>query len=399
MTVWSKLLSALRGGANEVGEAIVDSQALRILDQEIRDADVELRKSREALASIMARHRLAQERVEKGAAQVAEYEQYAIKALEAGNEELAREVAEKIATLENQLEGERAQVAEFAASVAQLRKSVSQAEGNIRQLKQQVDTVKATESVQKAQMAVAQRYGNSKSKLQTAVDSLERIKQRQAERAATMDAAAELASAAAPDDALDAKLREEMQIELINLQKDVGITFVYVTHDQGEALALSHRIAVMNQGRVEQLDAPETIYSFPRSRFVADFIGQCNLLDATVEAVDGERVRIDLRGLGEVQALKSFDAQPGEACVLTLRPEKIRLAQSVTADSDEVHFRGRVAELLYLGDVTLYIVELENGERLETLLPNATPGRAKFFEVGDAVEAAWRFDAGHLVRA
>ena len=155
-----------------------------------------------------------------------------------------------------------------------------------------------------------------------------------------------------PLSALDAKLREEMQIELINLQKDVGITFVYVTHDQGEALALSHRIAVMNQGRVEQLDAPETIYSFPRSRFVADFIGQCNPLDATVEAVDGERVRIDLRGLGEVQALKSFDAQPGEACVLTLRPEKIRLAQSVTADSDEVHFRGRVAELLYLGDVT-----------------------------------------------
>ncbi|WP_132586609.1 ABC transporter ATP-binding protein [Pseudomonas aeruginosa] len=182
-----------------------------------------------------------------------------------------------------------------------------------------------------------------------------------------------------PLSALDAKLREEMQIELINLQKDVGITFVYVTHDQGEALALSHRIAVMNQGRVEQLDAPETIYSFPRSRFVADFIGQCNLLDATVEAVDGERVRIDLRP--------------------PLRPEKIRLAQSVTADSDEVHFRGRVAELLYLGDVTLYIVELENGERLETLLPNATPGRAKFFEVGDAVEAAWRFDAGHLVRA
>ncbi|MBH9389853.1 ABC transporter ATP-binding protein [Pseudomonas aeruginosa] len=202
-----------------------------------------------------------------------------------------------------------------------------------------------------------------------------------------------------PLSALDAKLREEMQIELINLQKDVGITFVYVTHDQGEALALSHRIAVMNQGRVEQLDAPETIYSFPRSRFVADFIGQCNLLDATVEAVDGERVRIDLRGLGEVPALNSFAAQPGEACVLTLRPEKIRLAQSVTADSDEVHFRGRVAELLYLGDVTLYIVELENGERLETLLPNATPGRAKFFEVGDAVEAAWRFDAGHLVRA
>ena len=79
--------------------------------------------------------------------------------------------------------------------------------------------------------------------------------------------------------ALDAKLREEMQIELINLQKEVGITFVYVTHDQTEALALSHRIAVMNKGRVEQLDEPSKIYSFPTSRFVADFIGTCNLLE------------------------------------------------------------------------------------------------------------------------
>ncbi len=82
--------------------------------------------------------------------------------------------------------------------------------------------------------------------------------------------------------ALDAKLREEMQIELINLQKDVGITFVYVTHDQTEALALSHRIAVMNKGSVEQVDEPSRIYGFPRSRFVADFIGHCNLLSGPV---------------------------------------------------------------------------------------------------------------------
>ena len=78
--------------------------------------------------------------------------------------------------------------------------------------------------------------------------------------------------------ALDAKLREEMQIELINLQKNVGITFVYVTHDQTEALALSHRIAVMNRGRVEQVDEPDRLYGFPKTRFVADFIGTCNLL-------------------------------------------------------------------------------------------------------------------------
>lgn len=208
MNVWSKLLTALRGGANEAGEAMVDSQALRILDQEIRDADHELRKSKEALAEIMARQKLAAERANGSAAKIAEYESYALKALEAGNENLAQEVAQKIANLENDLAVEREQADGFAASVAQLRKAVTQAEGNIKHLKQQVDTVKATESVQKAQQAVAQRYGGSQSKLHTAVESLERIKQKQAERAAKMEAAAELASTSNPDDALDAKLRE-----------------------------------------------------------------------------------------------------------------------------------------------------------------------------------------------
>ncbi|MDH1729979.1 PspA/IM30 family protein [Pseudomonas chengduensis] len=207
MNVWSKMLTALRGGANEVGEAVVDSQALRILDQEIRDADVELRKSKEALAEIMAKQKLASDKVNKSAASIAEYEQYALKALDAGNETLAKEVAEKIANLEVEQASEREQAEGFAASVAQLRKAVTQAEGNIKRLKQQVDTVKATESVQKAQMAVAQRYGGSQAKLQTAVESLERIKQRQAERAAKMEASAELAATSAPDDSLEAKLR------------------------------------------------------------------------------------------------------------------------------------------------------------------------------------------------
>ena len=202
-----------------------------------------------------------------------------------------------------------------------------------------------------------------------------------------------------PLSALDAKLREEMQIELINLQKDVGITFVYVTHDQGEALALSHHIAVMNQEPGGAAGRPGNHLQLPAQSFRRRL--HRPVQPARRHGRGGRRRTRAHRpqGPGRGQALKSFDAQPGGACVLTLRPEKIRLAQSVTADSDEVHFRGRVAELLYLGDVTLYIVELENGERLETLLPNATPGRAKFFEVGDAVEAAWRFDAGHLVRA
>ncbi|WP_374379300.1 PspA/IM30 family protein [Pseudomonas fluvialis] len=208
MNVWSKLLTALRGGANEMGEAVVDSQALRILDQEIRDADLELRRSREALAEIMAKQKLAAERVAKVAAQVAEYESYALKALQAGNQSLAHEVAEKIAQLESEQAAEQEHNQAYAASVEQLRRAVGQAEANIKRLKQQVDMVKATESVQKAQLAVAQRYGGSQAKLHTAVESLERIKQQQAERAARMQAADELAAGSAPADSLQAKLRE-----------------------------------------------------------------------------------------------------------------------------------------------------------------------------------------------
>ncbi|NKQ10873.1 PspA/IM30 family protein [Pseudomonas sp. SST3] len=207
MNVWSKLLTALRGGVNEAGEAVVDSQALRILDQEIRDADSELRKAKESLAEIMAKQKLAAERVNKAAKAISEYEQYVLKALQAGDEPLAKEVAAKIANLETEQIAEREQADNYAESVAQLRKAVSQAEAHIKRLKQQVDTVKATESVQKAQMAVAQRYGGSQAKLHTAVESLERIKQQQAERAAKMEATAELAQASHVDESLDAKLR------------------------------------------------------------------------------------------------------------------------------------------------------------------------------------------------
>src|SRR4029077_1008273 len=122
--------------------------------------------------------------------------------------------------------------------------------------------------------------------------------------------------------ALDAKLREEMQIELINLQKEVGITFVYVTHDQTEALALSHRIAVMNKGRVEQVDEPSRIYGFPRTRFVADFIGQCNLLHGPVVSNAGGVVTLDVAGLGAVRAAAASGVAAGTEATVALRPEK-----------------------------------------------------------------------------
>lgn len=207
MGMWSKLVTALRGGMHEAGETIVDSQALRILDQEIRDADVELRKSKEALAEIMAKQKLAEGRVKKVQAKVDEYEGYALKALDSNDEKLAHEVAAKIANLESTLEMEKESEQAFAKSATDLRKAINLSEANIKRLKQQVDTVKATDSVQKAQATVASRYTGSQNKMHTALESLERIKKKQSERSARMEAASEI-EFLETEDALDAKLRE-----------------------------------------------------------------------------------------------------------------------------------------------------------------------------------------------
>ncbi len=201
-----------------------------------------------------------------------------------------------------------------------------------------------------------------------------------------------------PLSALDAKLSEQMQLELINLQKDIGITFIYVTHDQSEALALSHRIAVMDHGRIAQVDVPSRLYGFPNSRFVADFIGKCNLLEGYVREVHGDSVTVELDGLGPVHVCRSqAKCVAGIRCALTLRPEKIRIAAAVSPTDDESHFSGHIQDMLYLGDVTVYIVALANGLLLEALLANSATGRTNFFDIGDAVEVAWSCDAGHLV--
>ncbi|PAT42574.1 PspA/IM30 family protein [Vandammella animalimorsus] len=207
MSVWNKLITALRGGAHEAGQALVDGQALRILDQEIRDADADLRKSKEALAEIIAKEKLARGKLEQSAKKIAEYEGYAVKALDGSDEALALEVAGKIASLETVRDEEQAQAEQFAHSASQLRQAIAQAEAHIRRLKQQADTVKATENVQRAQATVAERYSGGQSRVQTALDSLERIKQKQAERGARLQAAAELAQENA-EDALDARLRQ-----------------------------------------------------------------------------------------------------------------------------------------------------------------------------------------------
>ena len=197
--------------------------------------------------------------------------------------------------------------------------------------------------------------------------------------------------------ALDLKLREQMQSELISLQKDVGITFVYVTHDQGEALALSHRIAVMNEGRVSQIGTPDEVYEFPANRFVADFIGTCNLLDAGVIAVDGERATLSVAGLGAVDAWSSRPCRQGDRGVLALRPEKIQLDRASSPHAEASHFAGAIRGQMYLGDVTVYKVEIGSAVLVEALLPNSTARGAKLFAPGDRVYLSWGYDAGRFI--
>ncbi len=199
-------MTALKGATNEVGEAIADSNALRILDQEIREASDQLQQSKTQLAGIMAKQKLSSQKCVELKEKVAEYEGYAMKALDQGDESLATEVASKIAEYEAQLNSEQEMEKSFAGSIVSLKKAITDAEANLRRLKQQVDTVKATESVQKAQAACAAKHSGVNSKMATATDSLERIKQRQAERAAQMEAASELSGDTAEND-LQAKLK------------------------------------------------------------------------------------------------------------------------------------------------------------------------------------------------
>jgi len=203
MNIWSKIITALRGGVNEAGEAIVDAQALRILDQEIRDASEELNKSKDGLASLIAQQKLAEEKVSTLKADIKKNEGFIIAALEKNDEELAREIAVRVANYENSLESESS----YKQQAENLRESIRVAEHQIKQLKQQTETVKATEAVQRAQKVVAERHNGSNSKLRTALDSLDRIQENQKLSAAKMSAASELA-AESSETSLDQKLRD-----------------------------------------------------------------------------------------------------------------------------------------------------------------------------------------------
>jgi spermidine/putrescine transport system ATP-binding protein len=187
-----------------------------------------------------------------------------------------------------------------------------------------------------------------------------------------------------PLGALDLKLRKEMQLELKSLQHEVGITFVYVTHDQEEALTMSDRIAVMNEGKVQQVADPTTLYESPRNRFVANFIGQTNVFSGTVESVIRERVTLRTRGGARIESVthEHDGVEVGAEAQAAVRPEKVRFGSA----GDNVSTAG-IRQIIYLGVSTQYIAELPDGATLVLYQQNAHhsagPG------VGEEVSVAW----------
>ena len=197
-----------------------------------------------------------------------------------------------------------------------------------------------------------------------------------------------------PLGALDLKLRKGLQVELKRIQREVGITFVYVTHDQEEALTMSDRIAVMNGGRIEQIADPESVYERPATAFVAGFIGVSNLMPGTVES--GDRVKLDN---GSTVPARVNGFSPGERCQAIVRPEKLRVEADQSRSGEACSVEGTVESSLYLGTSTQLAVALGEETRMTALVPNADESaRQRLPGDGARVRLSWDPEHMHLVK-
>jgi putrescine transport system ATP-binding protein len=197
-----------------------------------------------------------------------------------------------------------------------------------------------------------------------------------------------------PLGALDKKLREETQIELVNIIEQVGVTCVMVTHDQEEAMTMASRIAIMSEGRFLQVGPPAEIYETPATRFVADFIGNVNLMDGTLEVDEPDHVIIGCADCKHYVG-HGITGNEGMSVSVALRPEKIHLSRKQPED-DYNTARGTIKELSYFGSFTVYHIELASGARLKVSLANVQRHRDDEFTWGDVVWAHWS-RAAHVV--
>ena len=206
-----------------------------------------------------------------------------------------------------------------------------------------------------------------------------------------------------PLSALDAKLRAQMQFELADLQEEVGITFVTVTHDQDEALSMASRIAVINKGEVAQLAAPSDLYEYPANRFVADFVGSVNIFEGKLIVDDPDKAAVDCPGLGKVYLNHGVTGPHGADVWVALRPEKMYLhvqgkgkaVEAAAKDAPEGHnfARGVIKGMSYLGDVTLFEIKLDSGAMIRVSRPNLSRHDQEDFTWDDKVSMHWRADS------
>jgi len=202
-----------------------------------------------------------------------------------------------------------------------------------------------------------------------------------------------------PLGALDKKLREHTQFELVNIQEQLGTTFVMVTHDQEEAMTMSTRIAVMDEGRILQLGSPSTIYEYPTTRYVADFIGSVNIFDGRVTDYNDGVVFVNCDDVGSNMAISHADPLPaGTPVSIALRPEKM-IVTNVKPENDENVLRGVVAEIAYLGDVSIYYVELPNKVLVQVQLTNLARQSSEALTWEQEVWLTWKPDNGVVLQS
>jgi putative spermidine/putrescine transport system ATP-binding protein len=192
-----------------------------------------------------------------------------------------------------------------------------------------------------------------------------------------------------PLGALDKQLREQMQLEVRRLHQRLGVTMIYVTHDQHEALTMSDRIAVFHRGRVQQLDRPERIYERPSNAFVARFIGENNRLLGRIEGVDGERCTIRLAGDTLVEGSLASPLPAGSAVMVSLRPERVQIGGAAPTIGANGHCRlaGRLREVIYLGDHVRARIALPGNDDFTVKRPIDDAHRLP--SIGEPVELAW----------
>ncbi len=202
-----------------------------------------------------------------------------------------------------------------------------------------------------------------------------------------------------PLGALDKKLREETQFELIKIQESLGVTFVVVTHDQEEAMTLSSRIGVMTEGEIVQTGTPHEIYEYPQSRFVADFIGSVNMFEGRITEDSDDHVVISSPDTkSEIYVSHGISGVEGQKVAVAVRPEKVRISKSELSDTRN-QVTGKIDEIAYMGNVSVYQVLLDSGKRVRVSQSNLTRSDDAALTWDDRVHLGWSDSAGVVVTA